>query len=433
MKNGLPRLGGVVDLNFTTATEGRAVIIDRLPSFAQGFFRRFEDNLSKPQFAHLWSLVLGMVVNLRAAKLVHLSALAPVGGHRTSAGAFLSRSNWDAPALMHEASTDLLRAMKPRPGEVAYLILDDTRLSKRASKMGFVSKIWDHKQQKFVKGHIVLTAAIAFRGVVLPFRIELWKPKGHSGPRYRKLTDMAAAMVRALDAPAGVKVRVLFDAFYLCPTVTKACESKGFTFFSVAQRNRNFKTANGTTRKIAKLMPGLIRHKAKNVRMKRSRGRAVLRIASIDGHLSRIGRVRMVVSKRPRGPWKKCIAIVTNETGLKARQIVEIYECRWLIEVLFKELAQDLGLGDYQMLQTDGIVHHLHVCGLAHLLLTHHSLRELGAKARKPDEQVELPTMSQRLASLRTQIAKEQICRIVKGPQHARLRSKLLEHLLPAA
>ena len=411
------------------------MIIDRLPSFAQGFFRRFEGEVSKPQFAHLWSLVLAMVVNLRAAKLVHLSAVAPAGGHRTSRGAFLSRSRWDAPALVDGAAMDLLGAMKPRPGEVAYLILDDTRLPKRGGRrMGFVSKIWDHKQQKFVKGHIVLTAAVAFRGVVLPWRIELWKPKGHGGgPRYRKLTDMAAAMVRAFQAPAGVKVRVLFDAFYLCPTVTRACESKGFTFFSVAQRNRNFRTANGKTRKIAGLMPGLIRHRGTNVRMRRSRKTARLRIACADGHLSRIGKVRMVVSKRPRGPWKKCIAIVTSETQLRPRQIVAIYETRWLIEVLFKELAQDLGLGDYQMLQTDGIVHHLHVCCLAHLLLTHHALHGLGEKARKPDERVELPAMSQRLASLRERIARENICRIVKGPQHARLRSKLLEHLLPAA
>lgn len=409
------------------------MIIERLPSFAQGVFRRFRGELSKPQFTHLWSLVLGIVVNLRAAKLVHLSASAPAGGHRTRAAAFLSRSDWDAPGLLHSAASDLLASMRPQAGEVAHLILDDTRLPKRAKKMGYVSKIYDHKQRKFVKGHIVLTAAVCFRGVVLPWRIELWKPKGHAGPRYRKLTDMAAAMIDAFQVPAGVKVRVLFDAFYLCPKVARACESKGFTFFSVAQRNRNFTTANGKRRTIAKLMPGLIRHKGKNVRMKRSRKTARLRVASADGHLSRIGRVRMVVSKRPRGPWKKCIAIVTNETGLKARQVVEVYECRWLIEVLFKELAQDLGLGDYQMLQTDGIVRHLHVCCLAHLLLTHHSLGELGAKARKPNEQVELPTMSQRLAGLRTGIARDEICRILKGPEHAKLRSKLLEHLLPAA
>jgi hypothetical protein len=53
--------------------------------------------LSKPQFAHLWSLVLGIVINLRAAKLVHLSAPAPCVGHRTRCGAFLSQSEWDRP------------------------------------------------------------------------------------------------------------------------------------------------------------------------------------------------------------------------------------------------------------------------------------------------------------------------------------------------
>lgn len=46
----------------------------------------------------------------------------------------------------------------------------------------------------------------------------------HAGtPRYRKLTDMAARMIRDFAAPvAGVKVRVLFDAFYLCPSATNS-------------------------------------------------------------------------------------------------------------------------------------------------------------------------------------------------------------------
>jgi SRSO17 transposase len=412
--------------------EGRAVIIDHLPSFVQRFFSSMAARVSRPQFSHLWSMVLAVVINLRAAKLLHLSAVTPQGGHRTSRGAFLSHSDWDAPALLEQACADLLAGMEPRAGEVIHLILDDTRLPKRGTKMGYVSKIWDHKQQAFVHGHIALTAALAFRGVVLPWRIELWKPKGHPGPRYRKLTKMAADMIKAFTPPAGVKVRVLFDAFYLCPTVTKACETRGFTFFSVAQRNRCFTTANGKRRAIAQLMPGLIRHGGKNVRMKRVRRYATLRMASVDGHLSRIGRVRMVVSKRPRGPWRKCIAIVTSESGLRPREVVAIYEKRWMIEVLFKELVQDLGLGDYQMLQTDGIIRHLHVCCLAHLLLTHQSLKRLGAQARKADEQVQIPPMSQRLAQLRNRLARVQICRLVGGTEHARLRKKLCATLLAA-
>jgi SRSO17 transposase len=374
-------------------------------------------------------------VNLRAAKLVHLSAATPRHGHRTSAGAFLSRGDWDAPALVEEAACGLLASMRPRAGEVLYLILDDNRIAKRGRKMGYVSKIWDHKQQRFVRGHIALFAAVAFRGVVLPWKVELWKPKGHPGPRYRKLTDMAAAIVKAFRAPEGVKVRVLFDAFYLCPQVARACEGNGFTFFSVAARNRTFTTDAGKRamgKSIARLMPGLIRHKGRRVRMRRSRGHATLRIASADGRLSRIGRVRMVVSKRPRGPWKKCIAVVTSETGLRPREVVAIYERRWLIEVLFKELRQDLGLADYQMLAEEGVLHHLHVCCLAHQLLTHRSLDALGAKARKPSKQVTLPPMSTRLADLRAHIARDQIERLVKGEQHAGLRQKLCDYLLAA-
>ena len=414
------------------------MIIDRMPSFVQRFFSPMEAMLTRPQYPHLWGLVLSVVVSLRAAKLVHLSAAAPEHGHRTSTGAFLSRSGWDAPALVEQASTGLLAAMKPEAGEVAYLILDDNRIPKKGKRMDWVSKMWDHKQQRFVRGHVALFAAVVFRGVVLPWRVELWKPKGQAGaPRYRKLTDMAAGMVKAFTPPDGVRARVLFDAFYLCPQVARACEAKGFTFFSVAARNRSFTPdregvkGRAKGKKIGRLMPGLVRYKGHDVRMKRARDKtARLRIAKADGQLSRIGRVRMVVSKRPRGPWKKCIAVVTTEAGLRAREVVAIYELRWNIEVLFKELHQDLGLGDYQMLSKDGIVHHWHVCCLAHLMLTHQSLTGLGANARKPNKTVPLPRMSQRLADLRNRIAKDQIERLVPGDQHAHLRKKLHDYLL---
>lgn len=115
---------------------------------------------------------------------------------------------------------------------------------------------------------------------------------------------------------------------------------------------------------------------------------------------------------------------------MKPRQIVAIYELRWNIEVLFKELHQDLGLGDYQMIAKDGIVHHLHVCCLAHLLLTHQSLAGLGAKAKKPNTAVPLPPMSRRLADLRNRIARDQIRRLIPGDEHANLRKKLHDYLL---
>jgi DDE superfamily endonuclease len=409
------------------------MIILRLPKFVQGYFRAMRAQLSRPQFRHLWNLVLALVLNLHAAKLLHLTALTPQAGHRTRRGAFLASSDWDAPALVQQCSLGLLQAMKPRKGEVVYLILDDTRLKKRGKQMAWVSKIYDHKTQRFIHGHMVLTAAVAFRGVVLPWRIDLWKPKGHSGGRYRKLTAMAAEMIRAFAAPKGLRVRVLFDAFYLCPAVTRACSDQGFTFFSVAQKGRSFTTSNGRCRKLKDLAPGLLRHHGRAVRMNRSRGTARLRLAGVDGVLSRIGPVRAVASKRPGDSWKKLVVIVTNERGLRPRQIVQIYERRWSIEVLFKELVQDLGLSDYQMLHKDAILRHLHLVCLAHLLLTHHSLKRLGAQATKPNKPVRLPLFRHRLHDLRQQILRDQVQHIFRGKRYEQVRQKIYDYMPMAA
>ncbi len=402
--------------------------IDQLPAFLKPFFMPFRVVLTRRQFAHFWALLVALVLNVRTSKLIHLARLLPCSTHRTRHGAFLAVSEFDAPCLLAEAVTRLLGRFDPRPGETIDLILDDHRIAKRGRKMDRLSKIWDHKQQKFVRGHIVLFAAICFRGTVMPIRLHLQKPKGQPGPRYRKLTDLAAEMVRQFQAPGGLNVRVLFDAFYLCPQVVKACEARGFTWFSVAAKNRRFRRdgEKGKGRKIADWAPGLIKHHGRFVRMKRSRGSARLKIALVDGHLSRIGRVRMVVSKRPHETWKTTIAIVTNATGTDARAIVALYERRWNIEVLFKDLEQSLGLSDYQMLHERAIVNHLHLVCFAHLLLTHHALDCIGEQAFSSNTEVRLPSVEQRIANLRQAARDERIRRFFrKGRLHPRYRKRL--------
>jgi SRSO17 transposase len=409
-----------------------AMIIDAPPRFAQAFFRPVLSGLTRPQFHHLWVLVLGILLSLRRPKLIHLAAACPGHAHRTAHGAFLAHSDWDAGGLLDDEVRSILRRMKPRRREMIYLLIDDTRIPKRGRKMFGVSKIWDHKQQRFVHGHFVVTAANLFRGVTLPWRFDLWLPKRWAGRSYRKSTEIAAQMIRSFEPPRGLKVRVLFDAFYLCPTVTKACQARGFTWFSVASRNRTLTRTWGVGQKIGDLGPGLLKYAGRHVRMPRARGRAKLRIASVDGRLARIGDVRLVISKRPRSSWKTMVTFATNETGLTAREIVSVYEKRWAIEVLFKELRGHLGLGDYQVLSKDAIQRHLHLCGLAHLLLTHHGMDAVGAQARKAKGEVPLPTMSERLAALRDDVRRDQLRKLFRRGRHRTLYARIEEYLRAA-
>ena len=112
---------------------------------------------------------------------------------------------------------------------------------------------------------------------------------------------------------------------------------------------------------------------------------------------------------------------------------MSIYELRWNIEVLFKELEVDLGLGDYQVISEEGILKHLHLCCLAHLALTHHSLEAVGAQATKANKTVRLPTMNQRLENLRSDIRREQIRKLFRqGGSHEIVRERVEQYLQAA-
>ena len=409
------------------------MIIDARPPSLRAFFAPFRRQLSRPQFDHLWAVTLAWVVNVGRSAVLHLAACAPGHGHRTSLGRFLTAAPWDGPALLNGQVQRMLQRMRPQRGEPIHLIIDDTRIAKRARKMHAVAPIWIPTQGRFTYGHMVVTAAVEFRGVIMPWRFELWVPRKRAGRAYRKSTQIAAEFVRAFCPPKGLTVRVLFDAFYLTPVVVRACEARGFAWFSVASKNRTLaREGRGRRRRIIDLAPGLLKHCGRNVRMRRARGWARFRLAMADGRLKGIGPVRMVVRKRPRAPMGTSTAVVTNQCSLDARRIVLIYERRWRIEELFKELRSDLGLGEYQVLSREGILHHLHLCGLVHLLLTHHSMEAVGAQARKANHEVPLPPMSRRLDALRQLIRVDQIRRLLRHEHNIRRRRRLERWLLAA-
>lgn len=412
------------------------MVVCHVPRIVQGFLAAVSDQLGGPQFRHL-NLTVTALLLVGQSKLKTLAdAVHRIGRHRTSLGHFLSRAFWPEADVLQTASLRVLKFLKPQRGEFVSLIIDDTRIAKRGRSMQALSRMWDYSNARFCHGHTVVVAAIRFRGVVLPWRMQLWLPKDFAHAEqldYRKTTEIAAAMIRAFDPPAGLKVRVLFDAAYLCPKVTNACENRGFTWFSVAARNRNLLRDKGRHRKrsLADLGPGTLKHRKRRVRIQRTGGRARwMHIAHVDGRLSRIGDVRIVFSKRPRDRWKNILAVATNATNLDARKILVIYETRWAIEVLMKELKGSLGLGQYQMQSWIGIVRHLHLVALSHLTLTHHAIKRLGAQAKQPHKDVPLPTFTQRLAAFREELQREQITKFTSRIRQPRVRKRVKEFLL---
>jgi len=409
------------------------MVVPFCPGFLQALLGQVAVLLTVPQWRLLRQLTTAWLMGC-GGKMVHAARMAG-GSHRTSLARFLKQSSWDAPTMMTYVLMRVLRFLKPVAGEHLYLIIDGTHVAKRARQMPGVKKLWDHVSQQYIRGHIVVTAAVVFRGLVLPWRFTLWLPEDYCRSKrlkFRKQTQIAADMINAFIPLKGLKVRVLFDAFFLCKTVTAACEARGFTWFSVVARNRILQQANGSKRTIGAIGPGQLKHHGQRVRMRRARGWRWMTITAVDGCLKKIGDVRVVYSKRPRDPWKNMVAIATNERQLPARDIVANYERRWAIEVLFKELKGTFGLGEYQILKRQGIERHLYLCGLTHLTLTHHSLSAVGDQAKKANKDVALPKFHERLEAMRRDIRTEKVNRFVKRIRHKKIRRRVREHLLAA-
>jgi hypothetical protein len=107
--------------------------------------------------------------------------------------------------------------------------------------MDAVAKMQDPTTDMYIRGHQYVCGILVFRQHVIPYGIRLYVKKVHCpalGLPFRKTTEMAAQLIREFQPSAGVKVMVLFDAYYLCRTVVKACREQGFHFASMLKSNR---------------------------------------------------------------------------------------------------------------------------------------------------------------------------------------------------
>ena len=76
-----------------------------------------------------------------------------------------------------------------------------------------------------------------------------------------------------------------------------AARNRSFTVDRKGQKGKAKAKGKPEGRKVGRLMPGPTRYRAKTVGMRRARGQSARpRVAKADGALSRIGRVRLVVS-----------------------------------------------------------------------------------------------------------------------------------------
>ena len=359
--------------------------ITRIPPKLKPFFEPTRKDFLFEHHSYFASLVLAIAVAVGRRNIANLYRHIETGRHRNRFNNFLNVSHrYNLPQTLADKAHELLNRLDPQPGEVVEFLLDDSKKQKRGKVMEGVGWIFDHVTGKSIRGHNYLQALIRFRGFLIPFGIKLYLKKDDAealGHEFKKLTALACELIEAFSPPTGVKVRVLFDSFYLCRQVVKATRRKGFRFISTLKANRNLyrgsrKLKSGTYKR------GLFRrrekHKAQEIRNDKVVSYHFVDAGWLD--LNGVGRVHVVYSKK--GANDKILGIVTDDPELTAEEIIFGYANRFFIEQFFKDGKQLLGLGQYQNLSYEAAVVHLHLVCFSYALLTHSAIEGSSAKAR---------------------------------------------------
>jgi len=334
---------------------GLRVTIGKIPQKVKTFFKPTKNNVSAHVYSYYCNLVLAICIS-HGSTIDRLVKLLRNTTHRTNHGEFLWRSEFGEMAVVIDQADAILKRLYKKGCKDCLLIIDDTQTIKRAKKMQAVGKIHHHASGKYCMGHTIVKACLFYRGVTIPLGSWLYVKKEHAkalNVPFKKLTELAGQIVLDADIPDKFDVTVLFDAFYLCPTVANACKKRKWRYIGVSKSNR-WLTVNSIKHKVGKYGKNILYRTGRLHSIKGLRKTSSYKLAQRVGTMNKLGEVKVVFSKRRND--HTVIALVTNDIRLSMKKVVSHYLKRWAIEVMIKEQKQHLGLGDYRVLRYRAIV-----------------------------------------------------------------------------
>src|SRR5690606_33660115 len=112
-----------------------------------------------------------------------------------------------------------------------------------------------------------------------------------------KLTELAADAIRNANLPSDLRITVLFDAYYLCPTVVDACKDRKWHYIGIGKSNRWFRV-NGVNHKLGKYGRNVLNNSGKWYSIAGLRTTKSYCLAQRVGFIKGLGDVKVVFSRR---------------------------------------------------------------------------------------------------------------------------------------
>jgi len=299
------------------------------------------------------------------------------GKHRSSYTRLLKRrlpvSSW-----IEAEAWAVLEQLGWQPGETVYVIYDTTYQMRRGKKIANLQKFWAPGPRQYIWAHALVGVILVYRGQriplgLAPYRTKSWCQK--NGVKFRTQGELAADLLEGITWPAGLQPIVLCDSgLFGAPLLRVVLPrlKQGWSFVSVAQRSRKIEAGPGAGQTIKERIAVLVNtkrafHQATCRSASGKQNRYWMRREEVT--LRNVGEVALLYSGRQKKQAKQIKPLVTNRRDWSVIEVSEHYAQRWHIEVWFKEMKQELGLGDGRGQKLTAQKNHVQMAVLSYLLV----------------------------------------------------------------
>lgn len=364
------------------------IMEDSLPNI-KSYFKGIE--FTEPVRLMLVRFMISILVRQGRNSAMHAaSVLADQPLHRAQPSRFLERIGWRAMNVLGQLVMKLLKN-ESWAGQYI-LILDSTLVGHQGTTMENTYSTGNRKRRpaknrRYQKYKYACKSCHCFvfgllmtpDGIRIPFVKPLYTKSYAKQKKYKHRTQaqLAAQIINELPVPAGVSITVLGDTAFDAKIVRQACDRRGYLWIFPVNANRVFAGQPGQRPRVSSRIKQLSKKHLKTIRISSTDGKyakqrrlskhrmgSKLKTRTYHVHSEKrevhsVGQVRLVFSsaklKKNKAVRESTKILMTNATGLTARQVVELYCLRWQIELFFKELKSILGMHQYQFKRFDAV------------------------------------------------------------------------------
>ncbi len=365
------------------------------------FAERYREHLSKPQYQHFVTVLLGLMQCEGRRVLSELLRQVSEAPSLAGLSRFLSRAPWDEQQiaeqwlrqfrdhLQPQVSAEVARQVQAQPKRrgrpkvplvTGYLIGDDSTMHKpKGKKMQGLGKHHSTTHEHRVVGHSLVAGLYVLLGRRCPLAPRLYRQQKvcqKEEVAFQSKIDVMESLIRTFEPVAGSVTHVLLDSWYCAKVIWKAARERGFLITTGLKSNRSLRIADESQPQGWRWQE--LREYAASLRVEdyvqlswpRGQQPETVYVHVISTRVRKLYCCQVIIIRRSlQEPLSQARYWASSDLEADPATLLEHIAARWDIEVLFGDSKEELGLDQYQLMSATALLRFWTLAILAYIFL----------------------------------------------------------------